>query len=85
MLPEEVHSRSLRIGANRRTEIIEDLAYYSSTVVSLLVRAVARGGRLLRELAQPLLPLRVTKSGCSRLGVIKAGGKKKKKGSKLLL
>lgn len=41
MLPEEVHSRSLRIGANRRTEIIEDLAYYSSTVVSLLVRACA--------------------------------------------
>lgn len=38
MLPEEVHSRSLRIGANRRSEIIEDLAYYSSTVVSLLVR-----------------------------------------------
>lgn len=37
VLPEEVHSRSLRIGANRRTEIIEDLAYYSSTVVSLLV------------------------------------------------
>ena len=36
MLPEEVHSRSLRIGANRRTEIIEDLAFYSSTVVSLL-------------------------------------------------
>ncbi|KAK2517234.1 Tnpo3 [Columba guinea] len=36
VLPEEVHSRSLRIGANRRTEIIEDLAYYSSTVVSLL-------------------------------------------------
>lgn len=40
MLPEEVHSRSLRIGANRRTEIIEDLAYYSSTVVSLLVRVL---------------------------------------------
>lgn len=37
VLPEEVHSRSLRIGANRRTEIIEDLAFYSSTVVSLLV------------------------------------------------
>lgn len=37
MLPEEVHSRSLRIGANRRSEIIEDLAYYSSNVVSLLV------------------------------------------------
>uniref|UniRef100_A0A2K6U3M7 Transportin 3 n=1 Tax=Saimiri boliviensis boliviensis TaxID=39432 RepID=A0A2K6U3M7_SAIBB len=36
VLPEEVHSRSLRIGANRRTEIIEDLAFYSSTVVSLL-------------------------------------------------
>nr|XP_061809308.1 transportin-3 isoform X4 [Nerophis lumbriciformis] len=38
VLPEEVHSRSLRIGANRRTEIIEDLAYYSSTVVTLLQR-----------------------------------------------
>lgn len=37
VLPEEVHSRSLRIGANRRTEIIEDLAYYSGTVVTLLV------------------------------------------------
>ena len=41
VLPEEVHSRSLRIGANRRTEIIEDLAYYSSTVVTLLVGVVA--------------------------------------------
>lgn len=40
VLPEEVHSRSLRIGANRRTEIIEDLAYYSSTVVSLLVSSL---------------------------------------------
>lgn len=38
VLPEEVHSRSLRIGANRRTEIIEDLAFYSTTVVTLLVR-----------------------------------------------
>lgn len=37
VLPEEVHSRSLRIGANRRSEIIEDLAYYSTTVVTLLV------------------------------------------------
>lgn len=45
VLPEEVHSRSLRIGANRRTEIIEDLAYYSSTVVSLLVRRHSRGDR----------------------------------------
>ncbi|KAG7276627.1 hypothetical protein CRUP_025851 [Coryphaenoides rupestris] len=35
VLPEEVHSRSLRIGANRRTEIIEDLAYYSSTTTSV--------------------------------------------------
>lgn len=43
VLPEEVHSRSLRIGANRRTEIIEDLAYYSSTVVTLLVRARSNG------------------------------------------
>lgn len=41
VLPEEVHSRSLRIGANRRTEIIEDLAYYSSTVVTLLVRRIS--------------------------------------------
>lgn len=41
VLPEEVHSRSLRIGANRRTEIIEDLAYYSSTVVTLLVRSTS--------------------------------------------
>lgn len=39
VLPEEVHSRSLRIGANRRAEIIEDLAFYSSTVVTLLVRS----------------------------------------------
>lgn len=37
VLPEEVHSRSLRIGANRRTEIIDDLAYYSGTVIALLV------------------------------------------------
>ncbi|CAB1333807.1 unnamed protein product [Coregonus sp. 'balchen'] len=44
VLPEEVHSRSLRIGANRRTEIIEDLAYYSSTVVTLLVTCVEKSG-----------------------------------------
>uniref|UniRef100_A0A803SRU4 Transportin-3 n=1 Tax=Anolis carolinensis TaxID=28377 RepID=A0A803SRU4_ANOCA len=44
VLPEEVHSRSLRIGANRRTEIIEDLAFYSSTVVSLLVTCVEKVG-----------------------------------------
>ncbi|KAG8138613.1 hypothetical protein E2320_004484 [Naja naja] len=44
VLPEEVHSRSLRIGANRRTEIIEDLAFYSSTVVSLLVTCVEKAG-----------------------------------------
>uniref|UniRef100_A0A670Z9Y9 Transportin-3 n=1 Tax=Pseudonaja textilis TaxID=8673 RepID=A0A670Z9Y9_PSETE len=44
VLPEEVHSRSLRIGANRRTEIIEDLAFYSSTVVSLLVTCVEKSG-----------------------------------------
>ncbi|XP_044131831.1 transportin-3 isoform X1 [Bufo gargarizans] len=42
LLPEEVHSRSLRIGANRRAEIIEDLAYYSSTVVSLLINCVEK-------------------------------------------
>ena len=47
VLPEEVHSRSLRIGANRRTEIIEDLAYYSSTVVTLLVGVVAPLSRTL--------------------------------------
>ncbi|KAM9705082.1 transportin-3 isoform 1-T1 [Menidia menidia] len=44
VLPEEVHSRSLRIGANRRTEIIEDLAYYSSTVVTLLTSCVEKSG-----------------------------------------
>ncbi|MFT7814910.1 transportin-3 [Arapaima gigas] len=44
VLPEEVHSRSLRIGANRRTEIIEDLAYYSSTVVTLLVSCAEKAG-----------------------------------------
>lgn len=42
VLPEEVHSRSLRIGANRRSEIIEDLAYYSSNVVSLLMNCVEK-------------------------------------------
>lgn len=65
MLPEEVHSRSLRIGANRRTEIIEDLAYYSSTVVSLLVR------ELLGELEELLLPPR-HQFGSLR-AVVKAG------------
>lgn len=49
VLPEEVHSRSLRIGANRRTEIIEDLAYYSSTVVTLLVRNLTHRGRYYRH------------------------------------
>uniref|UniRef100_A0A3Q1HBG6 Transportin-3 n=1 Tax=Anabas testudineus TaxID=64144 RepID=A0A3Q1HBG6_ANATE len=44
VLPEEVHSRSLRIGANRRTEIIEDLAFYSSTVVTLLTTCVEKTG-----------------------------------------
>uniref|UniRef100_A0A1A8JRE1 Transportin-3 n=1 Tax=Nothobranchius kuhntae TaxID=321403 RepID=A0A1A8JRE1_NOTKU len=44
VLPEEVHSRSLRIGANRRTEIIEDLAYYSTTVVTLLASCVEKTG-----------------------------------------
>ncbi|XP_028809640.1 transportin-3 isoform X2 [Denticeps clupeoides] len=42
VLPEEVHSRSLRIGANRRSEIIEDLAFYSTTVVSLLLGCVEK-------------------------------------------
>uniref|UniRef100_A0A3P8V3X5 Transportin 3 n=1 Tax=Cynoglossus semilaevis TaxID=244447 RepID=A0A3P8V3X5_CYNSE len=44
VLPEEVHSRSLRIGANRRTEIIEDLAFYSTTVVTLLTTCVEKTG-----------------------------------------
>ncbi|KAA0720943.1 Transportin-3 Importin-12 [Triplophysa tibetana] len=44
VLPEEVHSRSLRIGSNRRTEIIEDLAYYSTTVVALLVTCTEKSG-----------------------------------------
>ncbi|KAI5091178.1 transportin-3, partial [Silurus meridionalis] len=44
VLPEEVHSRSLRIGANRRTEIIEDLAYYSTTVVTLLMTSLEKSG-----------------------------------------
>ncbi|XP_064417249.1 transportin-3 isoform X2 [Latimeria chalumnae] len=44
VLPEEVHSRSLRIGANRRTEIIEDLAYCSGTVVGLLMDCVGKAG-----------------------------------------
>uniref|UniRef100_A0A3B3Z2N9 Exportin-1/Importin-beta-like domain-containing protein n=1 Tax=Poecilia mexicana TaxID=48701 RepID=A0A3B3Z2N9_9TELE len=44
VLPEEVHSRSLRIGANRRTEIIEDLAFYSNTVVALLTSCVEKAG-----------------------------------------
>ncbi|KAK3517940.1 hypothetical protein QTP70_027900 [Hemibagrus guttatus] len=44
VLPEEVHSRSLRIGANRRTEIIEDLAYYSTTVVTLLMTCLEKSG-----------------------------------------
>uniref|UniRef100_A0A1A8F3R9 Transportin-3 n=1 Tax=Nothobranchius korthausae TaxID=1143690 RepID=A0A1A8F3R9_9TELE len=44
VLPEEVHSRSLRIGANRRTEIIEDLAFYSTTVVTLLASCVEKTG-----------------------------------------
>ncbi|KAF5888724.1 transportin-3 [Clarias magur] len=45
VLPEEVHSRLLRIGANRRTEIIEDLAFYSTTVVTLLMSCVEKSGR----------------------------------------
>ncbi|XP_061570250.1 transportin-3 isoform X2 [Cololabis saira] len=44
VLPEEVHSRSLRIGANRRTEIIEDLAFCSNTVVTLLTTCVEKTG-----------------------------------------
>ncbi|XP_029471361.1 transportin-3 isoform X2 [Rhinatrema bivittatum] len=42
VLPEEVHSRSLRIGANRRTEIIEDLSASSNTVVSLLLNCMEK-------------------------------------------
>lgn len=74
MLPEEVHSRSLRIGANRRTEIIEDLAYYSSTVVSLLVRDRAATGpflQLLEELMQLLPPLHNPEPVYSSLDVSK--------------
>lgn len=74
MLPEEVHSRSLRIGANRRTEIIEDLAYYSSTVVSLLVRDRAATGpflQLLEKLMQLLLPLHNPEPVYSSLDVSK--------------
>nr|XP_033815477.1 transportin-3 isoform X2 [Geotrypetes seraphini] len=42
VLPEEVHSRSLRIGANRRSEIIEELSAASSTVVSLLLNCMEK-------------------------------------------
>ncbi|XP_023652672.1 transportin-3-like [Paramormyrops kingsleyae] len=44
VLPEEVHSRSLRIGTNRRTEIIEDLRLYSNSVVTLLVSCIEKTG-----------------------------------------
>ncbi|XP_048864276.1 transportin-3-like isoform X2 [Brienomyrus brachyistius] len=44
VLPEEVHSRSLRIGTNRRTEITEDLNLYSNSVVTLLVSCVEKTG-----------------------------------------
>uniref|UniRef100_A0A4W3HDV9 Transportin-3 n=1 Tax=Callorhinchus milii TaxID=7868 RepID=A0A4W3HDV9_CALMI len=44
VLPEEVHSRSLRIGANRRTEVIEDLAYHASIVIGLLTACMERCG-----------------------------------------
>lgn len=44
VLPEEVHSRSLRIGANRRTEIIEELAYHSAVVVTLLAACAENCG-----------------------------------------
>lgn len=74
VLPEEVHSRSLRIGANRRTEIIEDLAYYSSTVVSLLVRDRAATGpfmQLLEKFMQLLLPLHNPEPVYSSLDVSK--------------
>ncbi|XP_038639310.1 transportin-3-like isoform X3 [Scyliorhinus canicula] len=42
VLPEEVHSRSLRIGTNRRTEVIEDLAYHASMVIGLLTAYMER-------------------------------------------
>ncbi|XP_069765925.1 transportin-3-like isoform X3 [Narcine bancroftii] len=42
VLPEEVHSRSLRIGTNRRTEVIEDLAYHASLVIGLLTAYMER-------------------------------------------
>lgn len=44
VLPEEVHSRSLRIGANRRTEIVEDLAFCSTSVIALLETCVEKSG-----------------------------------------
>uniref|UniRef100_UPI00358E79EC transportin-3-like isoform X1 n=2 Tax=Myxine glutinosa TaxID=7769 RepID=UPI00358E79EC len=44
VLPEEVHSRSLRIGANRRTEIIEELAFHAGTVLSLLAACAENCG-----------------------------------------
>lgn len=44
VLPEEVHSRSLRIGANRRTEIIDELSSHSNSVVSLLMSCVEKAG-----------------------------------------
>lgn len=42
VLPEEVHSRSLRVGTNRRTEVIEDLAYHASLVIGLLTAYMER-------------------------------------------
>ncbi|XP_048376990.1 transportin-3-like isoform X1 [Stegostoma tigrinum] len=42
VLPEEVHSPSLRIGTNRRTEVIEDLAYNASMVIALLTAYMER-------------------------------------------
>lgn len=78
VLPEEVHSRSLRIGANRRTEIIEDLAYYSSTVVSLLVRELPGCSGSWRS----CFSLRVTNLGHSGLW---SKLEREKNASKLLL
>lgn len=37
VLPEEVNSRSLRLGANRRNEVIQELSSHSKIVLEFLV------------------------------------------------
>ena len=39
VLPEEVNSRSLRLGANRRAEILDDLTAACPVILQLLVTA----------------------------------------------